>query len=67
MPDEEANTSKVRSLYGRPGRICGGYKCEGRCALPGETSSPAIGYRRREAAGGTARSQHTRPPNQYAR
>ena len=35
-PDEEAYISKVRYLSGRPGRICGGHKREGECALPGE-------------------------------
>ncbi len=57
MSDEGAIISKVRNLYGRQGRRCGGYKCEGRCALPGETSLSAIGYRRHEAAGWIARSQ----------
>ena len=38
MPDEEANIFKVRYLYGRHGRICGRYKREGGCALPGEVS-----------------------------
>lgn len=57
MSDEEANISKVRNLYGRHGRICGGYKCEGRCALPGEASLSATGYRRQEAAGWATRSQ----------
>ena len=36
MRDEEAYISKVRTLHGSHGRICGGYKCEGDCALPGE-------------------------------
>jgi hypothetical protein len=36
MLDEEANNSKVRYLYGEHGRICGGHKREGECALPGE-------------------------------
>ena len=34
--DEEANIFKVRYLYGKLGRICGGHKREGGCALPGE-------------------------------
>ena len=38
MPDEEANIFKVRYLYGRHGRKCGGYKREGGSALPGEVS-----------------------------
>ena len=41
MPDEEANISKVRYLTGRHGRICGGHKREGGCALPGEASRHA--------------------------
>jgi len=36
MPDEKANIFKVLYLYGRHGRICGGHKHEGGCALPGE-------------------------------
>ena len=36
MPDEEAYIFKVRYLYGRHGRICGGHKREGGCALPGD-------------------------------
>ena len=42
MPDEEAYISEVRYLTGRHERICGGYKREGGCALPGETSRHAI-------------------------
>jgi hypothetical protein len=38
MSDEKANLFKVRYLYGRHGRICGGHKREGGCALPGEIS-----------------------------
>ena len=34
--DKEANISKVLNLYRERGRICGGYKCEGDSALPGE-------------------------------
>ena len=33
---EKANIFKARYLYGNHGSICGGYKCEGECALPGE-------------------------------
>ncbi len=36
MSDEKANIFEVQKLYGRHGRICGGHKREGRCALPGE-------------------------------
>jgi hypothetical protein len=38
MSDEKANIFKVRYLYGRHGRICGGHKRESECALPGEIS-----------------------------
>ena len=34
--DEGANIFKVQYLYGEVVRICGGYKREGRSALPGE-------------------------------
>jgi len=44
--DEEANIFKVQYLYGKPGRICGGHKREGGCALPGEISNFAMSYRR---------------------
>ena len=33
---EKANKFKARYLYGNHGSICGGHKCEGGCALPGE-------------------------------
>ena len=49
--DEEAQNSKVQNLHGRRGCICGGHKREGRCALPGETSSCALCYWRQEASG----------------
>ena len=42
MPGEEANIFKARYLYGRHGRICGGHKREGGCALPGEICRSAI-------------------------
>jgi len=38
MLDEKANIFKVRYLHGKHGRICGGHKREGECALPGEVS-----------------------------
>jgi len=34
--DEKANIFKVRYLYGKLVRRCGGHKREGGCALPGE-------------------------------
>jgi hypothetical protein len=46
MLDEEAIIFKVRYLYGEHGRICGGHKREGGCALPGEISCHALCYRR---------------------
>ena len=57
MSDEKANIFEVQKLYGRHGRICGGYKREGRCALPGEICVSAMCYRGREAAGRMRRSQ----------
>jgi hypothetical protein len=42
MLDEKANIFKVRYLYGEHGRICGGHKREGGCALPGEVSRYAM-------------------------
>jgi len=54
MPDEKANIFKVPYLYGRHGRICGGHKREGECALPGEVCRPAASAsavkRRREGS-----------------
>lgn len=41
VPDEKANVFKVPYLHGRHGRICGGHKREGRCALPGEVCPSA--------------------------
>jgi hypothetical protein len=49
--DEEADISKVPYLYGELGRICGGHKREGRCAIPGEVCNFAKSYRRQEARG----------------
>ena len=40
--DEEANIFKVQYLYGKHGRISGGHKREGECALPGEICQPAL-------------------------
>jgi len=40
MPDKRAYRLEVQYLYGRHGSKCGGYKREGRCALPGEICPP---------------------------
>ncbi len=72
MWDEEANVSKVRYLYGRHGRKCGGHKREGGCALPGEVcrSCPVLlppkggGMSRQKSAEGILRSiDRTEGPN----
>ena len=51
---EKANIFKARYSYGNHGSICGGYKCEGGCALPGEICryviSVEVDNRRREAS-----------------
>jgi len=57
MLDEEANISKVRYLYGKHGRKCGGYKREGGCTVPGEICQSALCYRHRKVPGGVGRSQ----------
>lgn len=57
MLGEKANIFKAPSLYGEHERRCGGYKCEGEGALPGEVCRPALCYRRREASGWVGRSQ----------
>lgn len=44
MLGEEANIFKARYLYGKHGRICGGHKREGVCAIPGEVCRFAEGY-----------------------
>ena len=36
MLGEESNISKAQNLSGKQVRICGGYKREGKCAIPGE-------------------------------
>ena len=46
--DEKANLFKVRYLYGKLVRICGGHKREGGCAIPGEICNFATSYCRRE-------------------
>jgi hypothetical protein len=55
--DKEANNSKVQYLHGRHGRICGRYKCEGDCVLPGETSEFVWDYCHREVMRRIQRSQ----------
>ena len=51
---EKANIFKARYLYGNHGSRCGGHKCEGRCALPGEVCRISqfrkVDNRRREAS-----------------
>ena len=41
MLDEKSNIFKVRYLYRKHSRRCGGHKREGECALPGEVCRPA--------------------------
>ena len=53
------NILKVRYLYGKQGRKCGGHKREGGCALPGEICQPATCYRHRKVPGWVGRSQPT--------
>lgn len=36
MLDKEAFIFEVQYLYGKHGRKCDRYKCEGGCAIPGE-------------------------------
>jgi len=57
--DEKANIFKVRYLYGKQGRICGGHKREGGSALPGEICPSATCYRHRKVPGWVGRSQPT--------
>lgn len=60
MLDEEANIFKVPYLHGKHVRICGGYKCEGDCALPGEVCRAVLkeqDYSFREERGRLSRSQ----------
>jgi len=59
MSDKKANIFEVQKLYGRHGRICGGHKREGRCALPGEICLSAKCYCHRKVAGWVGRSQQT--------
>jgi len=55
--DEKANIFKVRNLYGKLERRCGGHKREGESAIPGEIWQPVTNYRHREVAGRAGRSQ----------
>ncbi|PYP83368.1 MAG: hypothetical protein DMF61_23450 [Blastocatellia bacterium AA13] len=55
--DEKAIIFKVRYLYGKLERICGGHKREGECAIPGEICQPVLNYRHREVTGRAGRSQ----------
>jgi hypothetical protein len=57
MLDKKAINFKVRYLYGKHGRKCGGYKREGECTLPGEVYLPAMCYWHREVVGKVGRSQ----------
>ena len=54
MTGEKAIIFKARYLYGSHTSRCGGYTCEGRCALPGEICryviSESVDNRRREAS-----------------
>jgi len=43
MLGEKAIRFKARILSGKHGRRCGGYKCEGERALPGESCQSALG------------------------
>ena len=55
--DEKANIFKVRYLYGKLLRKCGGHKREGESALPGEICQLVTYYRHREVTGRVGRSQ----------
>jgi len=57
MLGERANRLKARILSGKHGRRCGGHKCEGERALPGEICQSALSYWRREAPGWVGRGQ----------
>ena len=54
MLGKKSRIFKARYLYRRHGRICGGHKCEGVCALPGEICryviSVSVDNRRRETS-----------------
>lgn len=41
--DEKATIFKVRNLYGKLERRCGGHKREGESAIPGEICQPVNG------------------------
>ncbi len=51
MLDEESFISKVQNLSGKHGRICGGHKREGKCAIPGEVCPVSTQFQPEE--GGT--------------
>jgi len=55
--DERANIFKVRYLYGKLVRRCGGHKREGESAIPGEICQLVTNYRHREVTGRVGRSQ----------
>jgi hypothetical protein len=57
MLDEKAINFKVQYMYRRHGRICGRYKREGVCALPGEASEFVKYYCHREVMRRIQRSQ----------
>ena len=57
LSDEKARHFKVQYLSGRQLCKCGGHKRESSVTLPGEISRFALGYRFREAARWTVRSQ----------
>lgn len=61
MLDEKANIFKVRYLYGKYGRRCGGHKRESECALPGEICQSALCYRHREMPGRCAGWKYPSP------
>ena len=52
MLGKKAKIFKAQYLYGKHRHICGGHKCEGVCALPGEVCryviSELVDNRRRE-------------------
>lgn len=49
MLGKKAHIFKARTLSGKHGRICGGYKCEGERALPGEICVSPTGQDARRA------------------
>jgi hypothetical protein len=57
MEGETAIIVKAQYLPRMRGCGCGGYKCEGECALPREICRPALCYKAREGLGRSGRSQ----------